>query len=90
MKKRKHLQTNFLKFIIEKYNQEIQNEIDDEETNLSNDELIDDIDDMEEPKKIKVNINDDDDLNVDELIEEYNKLTNKYKNLKDDTFYKRR
>jgi hypothetical protein len=85
MKKRKHLQTNYFKFIIEKYNQELQNEIDDEETNLSNDEIIDDIDNIEEPKKTKDVIDDDDndeDLNIDKLIEEYNKLTNKYKKLK--------
>ena len=81
MKKRKHLQTNFFKFIVEKYNKEIQDELNDEETNLPDEELIDDIDDIEEPKgKLK----EDDDLNLDELIEEYNKLTNKYKTLKND------
>ena len=59
MKKRKHLQTNFFKFIIEKYNKEIQDELNDEETNVSDDELIDDIDNIEEPiepkRKIKEN-----------------------------------
>jgi hypothetical protein len=88
MKKRKHLQTNFFKFIVEKYNKEIQDELNDEETNLPDEELIDDIDDIEEPKgKLK----EDDDLNLDELIEEYNKLTNKYKTLKNDnSLYKRK
>lgn len=76
MKKRKHLQTNFFKFIVEKYNKEIQDELNDEETNLPDEELIDDI---EEPKR---KLKEDDDLNLDELIEEYNKLTNKYKILK--------
>ncbi|MEC4049183.1 hypothetical protein OX284_007055 [Flavobacterium sp. SUN046] len=51
----------------------------DEETNLSDDELIDDIDDIEEPTEPKKKIKEDDDLNLDELIEENNKLTNKYK-----------
>ena len=88
MKKRKHLQTNFFKFIVEKYNKEIQDELNDEETNLPDEELIDDINDIEEPKgKLK----EDDDLNLDELIEEYNKLTNKYKTLKNDnSLYKRK
>jgi hypothetical protein len=88
MKNRKHLQTNFFKFIVEKYNKEIQDELNDEETNLPDEELIDDIDDIEEPKgKLK----EDDDLNLDELIEEYNKLTNKYKTLKNDnSLYKRK
>ncbi len=88
MKKRKHLQTNFFKFIVEKYNKEIQDELNDEETNLKDDELIDDIDDIEGPKR---KLKEDDDLNLDELIEEYNKLTNKYKTLKNDnSLYKRK
>jgi hypothetical protein len=87
MKNRKHLQTNFFKFIVEKYNKEIQDELNDEETNLPDEELIDDIDDIEEPKgKLK----EDDDLNLDELIEEYNKLTNKYKTLKNDNSLNKR
>lgn len=91
MKKRKHLQTNFFKFIVEKYNKEIQDELNDEETNLSDDKLIDDIDDIEEPIGPKKKIKEDDDLNLDELIEEYNKLTNKYKTLKNDnSLYKRK
>lgn len=88
MKKRKHLQTNFFKFIVEKFNKEIQDELNDEETNLPDEELIDDIDDIEEPKR---KLKEDDDLNLDELIEEYNKLTNKYKILKNDnSLYKRK
>lgn len=88
MKNRKHLQTNFFKFIVEKYNKEIQDELNDEETNLPDEELIDEIDDIEEPKE---KLKKDDDLNLDELIEEYNKLTNKYKTLKNDnSLYKRK
>jgi hypothetical protein len=91
MKNRKHLQTNFFKFIVEKYNKEIQDELNDEETNLPDEELIDNIDDIEEPTEPKNKIKDDDDLNLDELIEEYNKLTNKYKTLKNDnSLYKRK
>ena len=87
MKNRKHLQTNFFKFIVEKYNKEIQDELNDEETNLPDEELIDDIDDIEEPKR---KLKEDDDLNLDELIEEYNKLTNKYKTLKNDNSLNKR
>ena len=91
MKKRKHLQTNFFKFIIEKYNKELQDELNDEETNISDDELIDDIDNIEEPTEPKKKIKEDDDLDLDELIEEYNKLAEKYKNLKNDySLYSRR
>lgn len=91
MKKRKHLQTNFFKFIVEKYNKEIQDELNDEETNVSDDELIDDIDKIEEPTEPNRKLKEDDDLDLDELIEEYNKLTNKYKTLKNDnSIYKRK
>lgn len=91
MKKRKHLQTNFFKFIVEKYNKEIQDELNDEETNLPDEELIDDIDDIDDIEEPKGKLKEDDDLNLDELIEEYNKLTNKYKTLKNDnSLYKRK
>lgn len=88
MKSKTHIKTKFLHFIFEKYNKEIQDELNDEETNLPDEEIIDDIDDIEEPKR---KLKEDDDLNLDELIEEYNKLTNKYKILKNDnSLYKRK
>jgi hypothetical protein len=90
MKNRKHLQTNFFKFIVEKYNKEIKDELNDEETNLTDEELIDDIDDIEEPQEPKRKLKEDDDeVNLDELIEEYNKLTNKYKKIKNDNSHYR-
>jgi hypothetical protein len=64
MKNRKHLQTNFFKFIIEKYNKEIQDELNGEETNISDDELINDIDNIEEPTEPKRKLKEDDDLNL--------------------------
>ena len=83
MKKREPLINNFLKFLVEKYNKKMQEEIEDEE--------IDDLDNIEEPAEPRGKLKEDDDLNLDELIEEYNKLTNKYKTLKNDnTLYKRR
>lgn len=91
MKKRKHLQTNFFKFIIEKYNKELQDELNYEETNVSDDELIGDIDNIEAPEEPKRKLKEDDDLDLDELIEEYNKLSEKYKNLRNDySLYNRR
>lgn len=91
MKSKTHIKTKFLHFIFEKYNKEIQDELNDEETNLPDEELIDDIDDIEELTEPKGKLKEDDDLNLDELIEEYNKLTNKYKTLKNDnSLYKRK
>ena len=85
------LHTSFYKFIVEKYNKEIQDEMNDEETNLPDEEIIDDIDSIEEPTDPKRKIKEDEDFNLEELIEEYNKLTNKYKTLKNDnSLYKRK
>ena len=88
MKKRKHLETKFYKFLLEKLDEEIQ----DEETNISDDEIVDEIDNIEEPIKIKPQqkTKEDEDFDLDGLIEEYNKLTQKYKMIKNDTLYKRR
>lgn len=92
MRKRKHLETRFYKFLLERLDQiEDEEEIQDEETNLSNDEIIDEIDNIKEPiEKPQRKIKEDEDLDLDELIEEYNKLTEKYKTIKNDTLYKRR
>jgi hypothetical protein len=92
MRKRKHLETRFYKFLLERLDQiEDEEEIQDEETNLSNDEIIDEIDNIKEPiEKPQRKIKEDEDLDLDELIEEYNRLTEKYKTMKNDTLYKRR
>ncbi len=93
MKKRKHLETSFIKYILEKYNDE-ENEISDEETNISDEEIIDDVEEIDFSKdKLKrvqkEQIKDHDDLDLDQLIEEYNKLTEKYKTKKNDILYKK-
>jgi hypothetical protein len=91
MRKRKHLETKFYKFLLEKLDEEIQDEIQDEETNKSDEEIIDEIDNIEEPiKKKPQQSKEDEDFDLDGLIEEYNKLTQKYKMIKNDTLYKRR
>lgn len=93
MRKRKHLQTSFLKYILEKYNKE-ENEINDEETNTSDEETIDNVEKIdfskEKTKEVqKDKIKDDEDLDLDKLIKEYNKLTEKLKTKRNDILYKR-
>jgi|GEM_PF-2296852 hypothetical protein len=93
MRKRKHLQTSFLKYILEKYNKE-ENEINDEETNTSDEETIDNVEEIdfskEKTKEVqKDKIKDDEDLDLDQLIKEYNKLTEKLKTKRNDILYKR-
>jgi len=93
MRKRKHLQTSFLKYILEKYNKE-ENEINDEETNTSDEETIDNVEEIdfskEKTKEVqKDKIKDDEDLDLDKLIKEYNRLTEKLKTKRNDILYKR-
>ncbi|AOW10145.1 hypothetical protein [Flavobacterium gilvum] len=82
--KYKHLHTNFLKFLKEKYNAKIQ-ELPEEETNVSDKEVIaefdkimgygeeenDEVQDDEEPTE--------NDETIDDLIKEYRSLQKKYK-----------
>lgn len=80
MKKRSHLHTNFIKFIIEKYNKEIQG-LPDEETNVSNNEIIDEFDEIINGKEIqKDEVQDEieDDETIDELVKEFQLLEKKY------------
>jgi hypothetical protein len=92
MRKRKHLETRFYKFLLERLDQiQDEDEIQDEETNITDDEIVDDIDNIKEPtEKPKQKTKENDDLDLDELIEEYNRLTEKYKTMKNDILYKRR
>ena len=87
MKTKKHLHTNFIKFIVEKYNTEIQ-ELPEEETNCPDEKLVDDFDkilgygdeqDDEVQDEEETPENDDDDDTVDDLIKEYRSLQKKYK-----------
>lgn len=92
MKKRKHLHTNFIKFIIEKYSQELP----DEETNISNRKLEDEFDEIingQEVKKDEVQDEiekDEDDDNIDNLVKEYQLLEKKYKLKSNDRIYNKR
>ena len=90
--KKKHLETNFIKFIVEKYKKEIQ-ELPDEETNVSNNEIVDEFDEIINTKEIeKKEVQDETDNEndlVEDLIKEYNQLQKKYK-LKTNGLYNKR
>jgi BioD-like phosphotransacetylase family protein len=90
--KKKHLETNFIKFIAEKYKKEIQ-ELPDEETNVSNKEIVDEFDEIINNKEIKKDEVQDETENEDDLLEdlikEYNQLQKKYK-LKTNGLYNKR
>jgi hypothetical protein len=91
MKMKKNIQTRFYKFVLEKYGNN--ENITDEETNIPDEEMIDEIenDEVLKDKNDEVKTKDkEDELNLEELIEEYNKLTNKYKKIKNDNSYYRR
>lgn len=78
--KKKHLETNFIKFIVEKYKKEIQ-ELPDEETNVSNKEIVDEFDEIINNKEIEKDEVQDETDNEDDLVEdlmkEYNQLQKK-------------
>lgn len=90
--KKKYLETNFIKFILEKYKKEIQ-ELPDEESNVSNKEIVDEFDETINAKEIEKDevqseTDNEDDL-VENLIKEYNQLQKKYK-LKTNGLYNKR
>ncbi len=83
--KKRYLQTNFIKFLIEKYEKEIQ-ELPEEETNLSDNKLSDEFDKIINGEEAQEEIQDevqeepeDNDENIDDLIKEYRLLEKKYK-----------
>ena len=84
MKKKTHLQTSFIKFLIEKYESEIQ-ELPDEETNIPNKKVVDDFDKIINGDEAQEEIQDEveeepkDDENIEDLIKEYRLLEKKYK-----------
>jgi hypothetical protein len=99
MKKRTHLHTNFIKFIVEKYKKETQ-ELPDEEAKVSNKEIADEFDEILNDKKVPKSKSkpvesqdepeDEDDENVDTLLKEYLALEKKYKIIRNDNLFKRK
>ena len=86
---KKYLETNFIKFLVEKSKMEIQ-ELPDEETNISNKEIVDEFINAKEIKKDEVQdeTDNEEDL-IEDLIKEYNQLQKKYK-LKTNGLYNKR
>jgi hypothetical protein len=80
---KRHIQTRFQKFILEKYSKA--KDLTDEETNIPDEDIIDEI----ENDEVLKDKNDEDEVELDELIEEYNKLRNKYKKIKNDNSHYR-
>ena len=85
MKQKKHLQTNFLRFLLERNNlTEIipeNQELPEEETNLSNKKLSDDFDKIINGDEDEIDNDeiDNDEENIDDLIKEYRLLEKIYK-----------
>jgi len=82
MKQKKHLQTNFLRFLLERSKiteiiPETQ-ELPEEETNLSNKKLSDDFDKIINGDEVQDELENDDE-NIDDLIKEYRLLEKIYK-----------
>lgn len=82
MKKKKHLHTSFVKFIIEKYNKD--DKLTDEETNVSDEEIIDEI---EIPDEVQ---DDDEEDTIEDLIKEFNEMEQKYKTARNDKLYSKK
>jgi hypothetical protein len=82
MKKKKYLHTSFIKFINEKYNKE--EKITDEETNVSDEDIIDNIEITDEVEE------DEDEDTIENLIKEYNEMEKKYKTLTDDKIHNKK
>lgn len=82
MKQKKHLQTNFLRFLLERSKiTEIEpetQELPEEETNLSNKKLSDDFDKIINGDEVQDELENDDE-NIDDLIKEYRLLEKIYK-----------
>jgi hypothetical protein len=91
MKQKKHLQTNFLRFLLERNNvTEIEpetQELPEEETNLSNKKLSDDFDKIVNGDEDEI---DNDEENIDDLIKEYRLLEKIYKSKTYDNIYNKR
>lgn len=81
MKKKTNLHTTFVKYILDKYNNK--EVFPDEDTNVSDDEIIDDIDEIEIQDE-------DDDETIEDLIKEFNGLEKKYKTLRNDKVHNKK
>ena len=85
MKTKTHLQTKFIQFILDKYQD--RGITDEEDTNVSDEEIIDEIDEIEIPDEVK---DEEDDETIEDLIKEYNEMEEKYKTLRNDKVHNKR
>lgn len=76
MKKRTHIHTDFIKFIIEKYSEPKSVDDEEEDDNKKKSEVSDD---EEEPEEEGDTIDDDDEI-IEKLITEYKKVKKQYEN----------
>jgi len=93
MKMKKHLHTNFIKFIIEKYSQELP----EEEIDFPKRKLEDEFDEIFNGQEVKkdevqneIEKDDDDDDNIENLVKEYKSLEKKYNLKSNDRVYNKR
>lgn len=96
MKKRPHLHTQFLKFIVEKYKTETQ-KLPEDEADIPKKEISDEFDEIindKEVPKIKSKSAEDEepenDEDLDTLLKEYLNLEKKYKAKRNDNLFKRK
>lgn len=87
MEKRKHIQTNFIKFIVEKYNSE---KLPKEDSNENDEQIIDEIDNIKDPKKENENDKEEDEDLLEDLIKEYKKLEKNYQMRNNANYYNKR
>ena len=96
-KKKTHLHTNFIKYVLEKYSQELpDDDYNQEETNVSNKNLEDEFDEIINGKEIKKDEvqdeidEDEDDENIENLVREYQLLEKIHKLKSNGRIYKRK
>ena len=82
MRKKTYLHTSFIKFKI--FEKEDKNEkLSDEETNISDKEIVDEFDEIINADEIeKDEVQDDDEDTIEDLIKEFNEMEEKYKLLR--------
>lgn len=90
MKRRKFLHTNFVKFLVEKYKEELQDIPDEAQEEIENeDDLIDEVQPQaQEEQEDEIQNEDEDDF--DKLVREYNELQKKYTTRKNGRIHNKR
>ena len=89
MKRRKFLHTNFVKFLNERYKEELQDIQDETQDEIENEEdLIDEVQPQTQEEQEYEIQNDDDDF--DKMVKEYKAIEIKYNKIKNDRIYNKR